>query len=49
LEEEIRAVPMVHTGWSPSLINEMTHQQIGDMTAQLMKKEKENTRLGFLL
>jgi hypothetical protein len=29
----IRAVPMVHVGWSPSLINEMTHQQIGDMTA----------------
>jgi hypothetical protein len=45
----IRAVPMVHVGWSPSLINEMTHQQIGDMTAYLMKKEKENTRPGFFL
>jgi hypothetical protein len=29
----IREVPMVHVGWSPSLINEMTHQQIGDMAA----------------
>jgi hypothetical protein len=45
----LRAVPMIHVGWSLSLINEITHQQIDDMAAQLMKKEKENTRSDFFL
>jgi hypothetical protein len=31
--DTLRALPIVHVGLSPSLINEMTHQQIGDMAA----------------
>jgi hypothetical protein len=32
LNAECRAIPMVHVGWCPSLINKMIHQQMGDLT-----------------